>query len=100
MNNNVVCDNVSPIHLIAVIPLTMKSKHNSKNSKKDLVKCDYCNMNAFANFQKVWVKYNINKNGAYKISKDFINSCLEEPSINENVHLCKKHLRKWINEDI
>ena len=70
------------------------------NKNKNFAKCDFCKSPAVANFQKVWVKFNINKKGEYKKDKTFDTFDFSEPINKDNIHLCKKDIEKWINEEI
>lgn len=56
--------------------------------------CTYCSNKAVANFQKVWIVWDVNESGAYgdepKIEFD-----REEPVGEENVHVCEKHREEF-----
>lgn len=58
------------------------------------MKCDYCNERAVINYQKVWVRYKVKKDGSYELDKDF-NGCDIEPTYDDNLHLCAKHESDW-----
>lgn len=64
------------------------------------MKCDFCDLAAIANFQKIWTKFTIDNNGEYRKDKNFRGSDLEEPVGEDNIHLCKKHLDKWLKGKI
>lgn len=64
------------------------------------IKCDFCNLDAKFNLQKIWTKFEINENGRYKEDKNFRGCDIEEPVDKDNVHLCARHLDKWINDKI
>lgn len=50
------------------------------------IKCDFCKKRvAKYNYQKIWVRYTITKDGDYTNRK-----ILEELDITDNLHLCKK----------
>ncbi len=38
------------------------------------MKCDYCTEKPVVNYQKVWVRYKMRKDGSYKLDKKF-NGC-------------------------
>ncbi len=59
------------------------------------MKCDYCNEKAIINYQKVWVRYNITRDGSYEADQNF-NGCDIEPTYENNLHLCRKHEIKWL----
>jgi len=71
-----------------------------QNRSHSFVKCDFCDSKASFNFQKIWKKFIIDKNGRYKEDKKFCGSDFEQPMGEDNVHLCKKHLEKWIKGEI
>lgn len=70
------------------------------DKNRNFVKCDFCSSSAVVNFQKVWKKFIIDKNGNYKEDKKFDGIEFEQPIEHYNIHLCKKHLRKWIKGEI
>ena len=49
--------------------------------------------------QKVWIKFNIDEDGEYKIDKEFDRFGVEEPINDDNLHFCKKHFEKWWKGD-
>ena len=55
------------------------------------MKCDYCDSEAVVNYQKTWIRFDINKNEEYIQDLKFNGADVECISINENFHLCKKH---------
>ncbi|MEK7088579.1 MAG: hypothetical protein AAB913_00430 [Patescibacteria group bacterium] len=67
-----------------------------KNQNKNFIKCDFCDFGAIDNFQKVWKKFTIDKKGEYKEDRKFNGGDFEEPTGGDNVHLCEKHLKKWM----
>ena len=71
-----------------------------KKQCKNFIKCDFCSLAATANFQKVWTKFAIDKNGKYREDKKFRGGDFEEPIGEDNIHLCKKHLDKWLKGEI
>jgi hypothetical protein len=55
-----------------------------------MTKCNYCNRNAVANYQRVWIRWDVDKNGNY--SKDYTEQFeMQEPIEENNLHLCAKH---------
>jgi len=64
------------------------------------IKCDYCKRKAVVNFQKIWVKFTIDKNGKYRKDTKFLGEEFEQPMNEDNIHLCKKHLKKFLNGEI
>jgi len=57
-------------------------------------------MKAVVNFQKIWVKFIIDKNGKYKKDTKFLGEEFEQPTNEDNIPLCKKHLKKFMNGEI
>ena len=64
------------------------------------MKCDYCDSKAIVNFQKIWVKFIIDKRGKYKKDLKFCGEDFEQPINKDNIHLCKKHLEKFIKGEM
>ena len=64
------------------------------------MKCDYCELKAVANYQKVWIKFKMDKNANYKEDRDFDGAEFEQPICSDNVHLCKKHDKEWLNGNL
>ena len=64
------------------------------------IKCDYCKRKAVVNFQRIWVKFIIDKNGKYRKDTKFLGEEFEQPMNEDNIHLCKKHLKKFLNGEI
>jgi hypothetical protein len=52
------------------------------------------------NFQKIWVKFIIDKNGEYKQDNNFYGAEFEQPTEEDNVHLCKRHLKEFLKGEI
>ncbi|MBI4920074.1 hypothetical protein HY838_02200 [Candidatus Azambacteria bacterium] len=48
-----------------------------------------------ANYQKIWAKFKIDKNGMYKKISTFDALNIEEPTGDSNLHLCLKHEKDW-----
>ena len=64
------------------------------------INCDFCNARAITNFQKVWVKFIIDGKGRYRRDKKFCGEDFEQPTNKDNIHLCQKHLEKFIKGEI
>ncbi len=64
------------------------------------MKCDYCKTEAVINYQKVWTKFKIGKKGMYKKILAFDALDVEEPIENDNIHLCQKHEKVWLEGKI
>jgi hypothetical protein len=74
---------------------------NQKSTGEILnIKCDNCELEAIANYQKVWTKFKINKHGIYRQSRAFNPLGVEEPIENDNIHLCNKHEEFWLKKMI
>lgn len=71
-----------------------------KKQNKNFIKCDFCGMEAIFNLQKIWKKFIIDKIGRYKEDGKFNGDDLEEPTGGENIHLCMKHSKQWIEREI
>lgn len=72
----------------------------SKNKNGILIKCDFCSAAAVVNFQKVWIRFTIDKNYRYREDKNFDCLDIEEPMEWDNIHVCEKHSEKWLNGEI
>jgi len=64
------------------------------------MKCNFCDSEAVVNYQKTWIRFDIKKNEEYILDLKFNGIDIEEISINENFHLCKKHEKMWIKDEI
>ncbi len=64
------------------------------------MKCHFCDLRAITNFQKVWIRFVVDKNDNYREDKNFSGGDLEEPIGDDNLHLCKEHSEKWLNGKI
>lgn len=65
--------------------------------------CDYCSKPAVANYQKVWVRYAVDKNGDYgkrENTGDWEGHLNDDPSGDDNAHVCKTHEGPWLNGEI
>lgn len=61
--------------------------------------CDYCSNLAIANYQKVWIKWKVFKNGDY--SKSFKPQFdIEEPIGTNNIHVCEIHEVAFLNGEL
>lgn len=66
------------------------------------MECDYhseCGKDATCNYQKVWVRYSLNKDGDYGARK-YNDELNEDPSGDDNIHLCKEHEQKMLAGEI
>lgn len=70
------------------------------NQKENNIKCDFCDAGAIVNFQKVWIKFLIDKSGRYKKDKNFCSEDFEQPMNKNNRHLCEKHLESFLKGEI
>ena len=59
------------------------------------MKCDFCKRGAVVNYQKTWTKYNIVNEDYQKKDIDALD--IEEPTGEDNLHLCKKHEEVFLN---
>lgn len=64
------------------------------------IKCNFCNNNAVINYQKVWVRFKVCNNGNHIENKKFSGVDFEQPIENDNIHLCKKHNKDWLETKI
>lgn len=71
-----------------------------KKQYKNFMNCDFCNLEAIVNFQKIWEKFIIDKNGRYREDRKFNGGDFEESIEWDNIHLCKKHSKQWIKGEI
>lgn len=55
------------------------------------MKCDRCDETAIVNYQKVWKKFDINKDEDYFENKEFEPLDIDEPTGDDNLHFCKEH---------
>lgn len=60
------------------------------------MECDFCKRGAVVNFQKVWIKFEIDRNDNYKEDKNFDCLDVEEPIEDDNLHLCEVHSKRWL----
>ena len=71
-----------------------------KKENKDIIKCNFCNLEAVVNYQKVWVKFKIDEKGNYRKDNKFCGGNFEQPINEDNIHLCKKHNKDWLEGEI
>lgn len=71
-----------------------------RKQEYEIMKFNFCNMSAVVNFQKVWTRFTIDKNGRYKEDQNFCAMDIEEPVERDNIHLCKKHSEEWLKGEI
>ena len=64
------------------------------------MKCDYCKSESVVNYQKIWSKFKIAKNGMYKKDRIFDAFDIEEPIENDNIHLCENHEKSWLEGEL
>ena len=64
------------------------------------MKCDYCESKAVVNYQRVWARFTIDKNENYKKDTKFDGADIEGPTDEDNIHLCKKHEKEWLEGEI
>lgn len=64
------------------------------------MKCDFCKLKSVVNYQKVWDRFSINKNEEYKEDLTFDGGDFAEPVGNDNIHLCRKHEKEWLEGEI
>ena len=65
-------------------------------NEKNFIKCDFCNLPAKINIQKVWIKFNIDKGLEYSKDEKFDSSdFIDDMTEDENLHLCEQDYEKW-----
>ena len=64
-----------------------------------MIKCDYCEKPAVRNYQKVWVSWVIIGNGYSKEPK-FEGMRIEEPTGEDNIHVCREHEKLFLEGKI
>lgn len=66
--------------------------------------CDYCKKAPVANYQKVWVRWGMTKNGDYSKEPDYHDTGKlndwDEPTGENNIHVCEKHEEELLNGDL
>jgi len=72
-----------------------------KNSSNDItIKCDYCEKPAVRNYQRIWVSWKVyQKDGSYS-KNPRLELDVEEPTGENNYHLCEEHEEQFLNGDI
>lgn len=65
----------------------------------NIVTCDYCDKPAVANFQKLWTKFRVSKDGDYRKLNNWSDKSdyIDE---DDNVHVCREHETQWENGDL
>lgn len=67
-------------------------------------KCNYCKKVATANFQKVWVRWGIDKKGNYSNEPDYLLTGKlnewDEPIGEDNIHVCDKHEEELLDGEL
>ena len=62
------------------------------------MRCDKCNGTAVANYQKVWKRFDIDKDENYREDDMFDPLDIEEPVGEDNLHLCRDHEKEFLGE--
>lgn len=68
--------------------------------------CDHCDKPAVANFQKMWVRWKVYRNGDYsktaRMDYDAVAKMNEwdEPTGENNIHVCAEHEEKLLNGEL
>lgn len=67
-------------------------------------KCDHCDKQAVANFQRVWVRWGVNPSGSYSKLPSYeaareLNRN-DEPTDENNIHVCADHEEKLLDGEI
>ena len=71
-----------------------------KGDNNNSIKCDFFSNNATVNYQKIWVRFKISKDGNYKEDNKFNDADFEHPIENDNVYLCRKRNKDWLEMKI
>lgn len=61
------------------------------------MKCDYCEEDAIVNYQKCWKRFLIDESEDYELDEHFDSSEIQEPTGQDNLHLCKEHEQKFLD---
>lgn len=67
------------------------------------MKCDFCEAPAVANYQKVWVRFAVDEAGDYGLRENsgwWDSHINDDPSGDDNAHLCAEHEGPWLAGDI
>lgn len=66
--------------------------------------CKYCDNPPVANYQKVWVRWAMTKAGDYQKHPNYEGAYYlnkyDEPTGENNVHVCKEHEEKFLDGDL
>ena len=65
-----------------------------KEDSRDM-KCFFCEKMADVNYQKVWTRWRITKDGGYVRDAKFDPLSIEEPTMDENIFMCREHEALW-----
>ena len=63
------------------------------------MKCDKCDKIAVVNYQKVWKRFDVDKDENYTEDDIFDPLDIEEPVDENNLHLCKNHEKELLGEN-
>ena len=62
--------------------------------------CDYCKKPPVANYQKIWVRWAINRSGEYSrlasYTKVYEMNEWDEPVGDDNIHVCRDHEKELL----
>jgi hypothetical protein len=59
--------------------------------------CDYCGKPAYVNIQKIWICWELDSETGEYSKKHKLLLDANEPTSNENLHLCSKCFNDWKN---
>lgn len=69
--------------------------------------CNHCELPAVANYQRVWVRWNVQKDGSYKDATyptkeggAYRLNDIDEPTEENNIHVCATHEEKLLDGEI
>lgn len=66
--------------------------------------CDHCKKRAVVNYQKVWVRWEMTRDGGYAKEPDYDGARVlndnDEPVGEDNVHVCAEHEQKLLDGEI
>lgn len=70
----------------------------------DSQRCDHCDKPAVANFQRVWVRWEVRRNGDYSKHPSYEGARQlnrnDEPTGDDNIHVCAEHEEKLLDGEI
>jgi len=70
------------------------------------MQCDYCDKQAVANYQRLWVRWNITPRGyavkpmSWKDGKARDLNDIDEPTGENNIHVCARHETALLNGEV